>query len=319
MPPAGRELACLSGGVHEPPAENGPEAATCSALSRRWSEPLPGTAAVATTWLCLEQRGPWGSDALLHSHLDTAVGEALAGLAQRGVRVQLLRRPGRHADTGARAPRRVYLARTRPERSWLRIAETEAPAELLDLDFERIAAGEHDGWGEPASGPLLLVCTNGRRDRCCAVRGRPLAGGLADRHGDAVWETNHTGGHRFAPAAVLLPSGYTYGHLEAGTAEAALAAAEAGEVAVAACRGRSTWSRPGQAAELAVREHIGEHLVDALHVEGEEGGEVLIAHQDGRRWSVTVKEEALSPPRPNSCGKAPVQPSAFTAVQIVGY
>lgn len=64
--------------------------ATCAALSESLGEPLPGTAAVAGGWLCLEQRGPWGHNALLQSHLDPAVGRALdAAAGPAGVRVQL--------------------------------------------------------------------------------------------------------------------------------------------------------------------------------------------------------------------------------------
>lgn len=294
---------------------------TCAALSEALHEPLAGTAAVAETWLCLEQPGPWGRDALTQSRLDPEVGSALAERAEAsGVRIQLIRRTGRHPDTHADRPRRVYLAHTRPGRSWLRTAEPVDPAELLALDFDRLAAGRHDGWGEAAAGPVLLVCTNGRRDRCCAVQGRALIGELGGRHGGAVWETTHTGGHRFAPAAVLLPSGYTYGRLNAQHAEAVLSAACAGKVVTDQCRGRSCWSGPGQVAELAVREHTGEYLTDTLSVPEQAPdaatGTVEVAHQDGRRWEVAVHQRSLDPPRPNSCGKSAVRPVAWTAGRI---
>lgn len=304
--------------MHETPAEALPESSTCAAFARALSEPLPGTAAVAGSWLCLEQPGPWGSDALVRSHLDPVVGKALAERsADSGVRIQLIRRPGRHADTGRHGALRVYLAHTHPERCWLREWQLTDPSDLLRLDFDRIAEGEHDDLGRPSDAPLLLVCTNGRRDLCCALHGRALVGEMSDRHDGSVWETTHTGGHRFAPAAVLLPSGYTYGQVTASDADAALSAAAAGEVATAQCRGRSTWSSRGQAAELAVREHLGELLIDALRVEAESGNEVRIAHRNGGRWTVTVQEHRLDPPRPNSCGKEPARSSTFVATRIV--
>ncbi|EQD87373.1 hypothetical protein A8924_1755 [Saccharopolyspora erythraea NRRL 2338] len=291
--------------------------ATCAALSESLGEPLPGTAAVAGGWLCLEQRGPWGHNALLQSHLDPAVGRALdAAAGPAGVRVQLIRRPGRHADEPPDGPRRAYLAHTGPTGSWLRAADLSDPSELLGLNFAAIAAGRHGGWGREVAEPLLLVCTNGRRDRCCAVLGRELVAGLQGRHGDAVWETTHTGGHRFAPAAVLLPSGYTYGRLGPHQADAALAAAGSGKVTLEHCRGRSTWTRAGQVAELAVRDQIGEHLIDALRVEPADGDQVRVTHQDGRTWTVTVHERELDPPRPNSCGKAAVRPTTLVAVDV---
>ena len=37
---------------------------TCATASRDLSEPLAGTAATASTWLLVEQPGPWGTEAL---------------------------------------------------------------------------------------------------------------------------------------------------------------------------------------------------------------------------------------------------------------
>ncbi|MBB5153070.1 sucrase ferredoxin [Saccharopolyspora phatthalungensis] len=293
--------------------------ATCAGLSEAFTEPLPGTAAVAGSWLCLEQRGPWGHNALVQSHLNPEIGRLLSARGdEHGVRIQLIRHPGRHADTPGDSPRRVFIAHTGPGTSWLRTATTTSPADLLDLDFDRIAAGHHDDWGRPVTDPLLLVCTNGRRDRCCALLGRQLITALTGRHDGSIWESSHTGGHRFAPTAVVLPSGYTYGRLTPHTAEAVLSAAAAGKVVLDHCRGRSSWTRAGQTAELAVREHIGEYLIDALRVTGEQAGQVLITHQDGRSWQVTVQERELDPARPNSCGKAAVRPTAYTADAITG-
>lgn len=296
-----------------------PGVGTCAALSERLGEPLAGTAAVATTWVCLEQPGPWGHAALTDSHLDADLGAELARRSEAsGVRVQLIRSPGRHPDTGGAAPRRVYLADTRPGIGWLRRLRLHDPAELLDLDLDRLAAGEHDGTGEPLEEPVLLVCTNGRRDRCCALWGRALLEELRGRHVGSVWETTHTGGHRFAPAGVLLPSGYTYGRMTAADADAALSAAASGKVATHHCRGRSTWSQAGQAAELAVREEVGEYLTDALDVVRTEPERVVVAHRDGRHWSVPVHQHAPDPPRPNSCGKTGSRPTTWTVEGVHG-
>lgn len=307
----------LGGRVHDEQVSEGVRAGTCAALSDALDEPLAATAAVATTWLCLEQPGPWGREALTGSHLDPDLGAELARRTDAaGVRAQLIRRPGRHPDTGESGPRRVYLAHTRPGLGWLRDLALDDPADLLDLDFEGLAEGRHEGVGTATEDPILLVCTNGRRDRCCALWGRTLLDELQGRHAGSIWETTHTGGHRFAPAGVLLPSGYTYGRMTAGDAEAALSAAASGKLVTHSCRGRSTWSRAGQAAELAVREEIGEYLTDALEVEHSDAGTVVVAHRDGRRWAVSVEERELDPARPNSCGKADVHPTAWTVGDV---
>ncbi|MBE9374490.1 sucrase ferredoxin [Saccharopolyspora sp. HNM0983] len=290
-------------------------APTCSALSAQLAEPLPGTAAPAAAWLCLEQPGPWGREGLTDSHLDPELGRELTRRTEgTGVRVQLIRRPGRHADTEPAAPREVLLAHTGPGAGWLRRSSTRKPGELLDLDFSRIAAGEHDGWGYADADPRLLVCTNGRRDRCCALLARPLLDELGDD--DRVWESTHTGGHRFAPAGVLLPSGYAYGRLDADTAIRALDGAADRTVELTGCRGRSSWPAGGQAAELAVRERTGERGIDALRVRATGPERFTVEHTDGRRWRVSVREHRLEPPRPNSCGKDPALPEAVSVTAV---
>ncbi|MFI6857560.1 sucrase ferredoxin [Streptomyces sp. NPDC050416] len=288
---------------------------TCSSVSRDSDEPVSGTAATARTWLLLEQPGPWGAKALTSSHLDPALGRALEAAAKdTGVRIALIRRPGRHADQRMPATRRVYAAHTVPGNVWLHGATTSDPGQLLDLDFAALGRGDHGTFdavlgGRPHEGdPLALVCTNGKRDRCCALLGRPLAAELAASGVEGVWEVTHLGGHRFSPTALVLPYGYAYGRAEAHTLKEVLHGAREGRIVVEGCRGSSAWERPGQAAELAVRTTTGEYAAEALSVVRTAGAaprwEVTVVHADGRRWQVEVAQGAALPPRPESCGAA---------------
>ncbi|MEU1311609.1 sucrase ferredoxin [Streptomyces cinnamoneus] len=295
---------------------------TCATASRQLTEPLAGTAATARTWLLVEQPGPWGADALTASRLDPAVGRALnAAAAGTGVRIALIRRPGRHADCHEPTTRQVFVAHTAPGRSWIRTTRLTDPAELLELDLAALGAGEHAGLWEAYDGdPLALVCTNGKRDRCCALLGRPLAAELTATGGTETWEVTHIGGHRFAPTLFVLPYGYAYGRATAHAVKEALEAARHGRVVTGNCRGRSAWDRPGQAAELAVRALTGEEDADALDVTATEGAAprwtVTVAHTDGRTWTVLVEQGAAEPPRPESCGKALGTPARMDVVAI---
>ncbi|MFJ5927305.1 sucrase ferredoxin [Kitasatospora sp. NPDC092948] len=294
---------------------------TCTTLSRELTEPLAATAATATTWLLLEQPGPWGAQALTASHLGPELGAALDRAAEgTGVRIALIRRPGRHADTDTAARHEVLIAHTAPADPWVRRARVDSPAALLGLDFAALGAGRHDGFGaEHVGGPIALVCTNGRRDRCCALLGRPLAADLAAAGHSEVWEVTHLGGHRFSPTMLVLPHGYAYGRLTAESAKEVLAATAAGATTPAHSRGRSYWPRPSQAAEQAVRELTGEDAADALTMrQAADGGgwTVEVAHTDGRRWRATVAESASEPPRPESCGKAPGTPSRMDVTAL---
>ncbi|MEU8918856.1 sucrase ferredoxin [Streptomyces nigrescens] len=314
---------------------------TCATASRESAESLAGTAAPARTWLLIEQTGPWGAHALTESHLDPDVGRALEAAAEgTGVRVALIRRPGRHADCHGTSRRRMFLAHTAPGRSWIRTTAVGDPRAALSLDFAALGAGEHHGLWEPYIGePLVLVCTNGKRDRCCALLGRPLAAELATC-GTEVWEVTHIGGHRFSPTLFVLPYGYAYGRASAPLVKEAVEAARDGRISGDHCRGRSAWDRPGQAADLAVRRLIGEDRADALDVvrtdtvwpepkpadswtpgssavaEASPAWAVTVAHSDGRTWLVTVEQRADGAAAPASCG-APLGPPARMAVVSV--
>ncbi|MEV7784523.1 sucrase ferredoxin [Streptomyces sp. NPDC088106] len=300
---------------------------TCSTVSRELEEPVAGTAATARTWLLLEQPGPWGARALTSSHLDPSLGRALEAAAKgTGVRIALIRRAGRHADSGVPAARQVYVAHTVPGNVWLHAATVTDPEHLLGLDFAALGRGESGtlgtvlGGGPRTGDPLALVCTNGKRDRCCALLGRPLAAELAASGVEGVWEVTHLGGHRFSPTVLVLPYGYAYGRAEAHAVKEVLHRVQEGRIVVEGCRGGSAWERPGQAAELAVRRAVGEYAAEVLSVVTTEGAAprwvVTVAHADGRRWRVEVAQGASLPPRPESCGSVLGSPARMDVVGI---
>lgn len=297
----------------------------CSTWCRELREPLAGTAVVAAGWLLLEQPGPWGAKAPTQSHLDPVFGARIDTAAKKAdVRFGLIRRPGRHADTHDGPPnRQVYAASTVPGRTWLLAGQVTDPERLDALDLDALAAGDRDAvldsapGLEPVDEPVLLICTNGKRDECCALLGRPIVAAVSDLAPGRVWESNHLGGHRFAPTATLLPHGTMHGHLDAGTATTVLTRATRGETVLAGLRGRSTWSKAGQTAEIAVRQHTGETALDALTVAAEDLSHdrhvVTVRHVDGRSWTVPVSAQVADPPRPDSCGKEPFDMTILTA------
>ena len=117
--------------------------------------------------LLIEQPGAWGSRALVESRLDPELGAEVGrrGVA-RGLRVLLIRRPGRTAPPLRRA---WALVDCTPEQESIRWGTFGADDELLELPLD-------GSEGEPTDAVSYLVCTHGRHDACCAVRGRPVAG-----------------------------------------------------------------------------------------------------------------------------------------------
>ncbi|MFI5732831.1 sucrase ferredoxin [Kribbella sp. NPDC051587] len=291
----------------------------CSTYCRQLLEPLEGSAIVASGWVVLEQPGPWGADAVINSHLDPEFGSRFDAECKKvDVRFGLIRTPGRHSFPANHA-QQVYVASTVPGKMFLLSAHLTDPEALSGLDLGAIARGDRAAVDAslpglvPVHEPVMLVCTNGKRDECCAILGRPLVNALATAAPGRVWEASHLGGHRFSPTAVLLPSGTMHGHLNAKTALDVLAAADNGDTLLTGLRGRTTWTKRGQAAEIAVRQQTGELSLDALTVAGEDLESVTVWHRDGRSWTVPVTSAPADPPRPESCGKEPFAMSILKA------
>ncbi|AGP31488.1 sucrase ferredoxin [Corynebacterium terpenotabidum] len=212
-------------------------------------EPLPGTAKTGGLFVVLEHSRNWGKDILDGD----ALGKELTGQIKRWLKryraqLQFIRRPGR-AGQEDRDRVTLYIADATAEPPTLERLELSGPEELTGVDLS--TPGAVPG-AVRVDHPLLLVCTHGKRDRCCAVKGRPLAAGLHEKYPDIVWEASHTKGHRFAPAMILLPWNYSFGTLDLHGAEAMLDDVLAGRLPVAGNRGHGTLDGRAQVAELAV-------------------------------------------------------------------
>lgn len=259
---------------------------TCSELSS--AEPLAGTATVSTRFLLLEHRGRWGRDAVD----DTAVPPAMRVHAQAFEgRVVLIRRPG-----SQETPPAAYLA------------EVVAEGGVL----HRLAL-PGDGMAEVA-GHLLLVCTHGRRDACCARLGLPLHEALVPHvDEDRLWQSSHHGGHRFAANLLALPSGVQLGRVPPGEAAPVAAQLAAGRIPLSWYRGRTLDSPRCQAADAKVRRTLGLDRIADVRPLRDDGRIVDVAVPDG---VVHVRvDETDGPLLPPSCGAEP-EPSRRFVVHV---
>jgi hypothetical protein len=157
-------------------------------------------------------------------------------------------------------------------------------------------------------GRKYLVCTNGARDPCCAIRGAAVAKALAAARPGAAYESSHLGGHRFAANVLVLPDGLCFGRLDVRSALALVDELDAGRLPLEHFRGRTSLTEEQQAAEILLRRELGlERLDDVAHVEG-----MTFALRDGRRAAAQVRAEKLEP-RPFSCREDKLStPTAWT-------
>jgi hypothetical protein len=264
----------------------------CSALSLIDDEPLAGSAPRDTAWVLVEHPGPWGRKALAEARLPEAVRQLLTGLS--GVRVQLIRRPGGVNGPGVR----LFTAQVAGDGVRVRTTVLDGLDDLLELDLAALAAGTDPGL-TAYDAPLWLVCTNGRRDRCCTEAGRPVATALAGHWPEATWETTHLGGHRFAATLLALPTGVALGRLDPESAVRACRDLEAGRIPVGLVRGRAGTDPRAQVAELHLRRELDEPAVGAVRATRVDGDTVTLTAPGGA-WRVRVGV-APGTPRRQSC------------------
>ena len=163
----------------------------CSILNA--NAPLAGSAPTSHSWLIVLHQGAWGD-----RPVDTLIPENTRNWAnERGAQILL-----------ARSPKNVDPY---PESTFL-YSDGDLLQGILD------SQGLPDLSTTRRSAPMLLICTNGKRDQCCATFGRDLISQCkeslsADFFG-SILECSHIGGHRFAPTAIWLPKNLVMGRLE---------------------------------------------------------------------------------------------------------
>lgn len=318
------------------------EAFRCSDAARERADPMQGTAPPQPRILLVEQDGGWQREAISSLPLPDDLRDELRGrTTAASTRVMLIRRPGRQSSSVCMMRSWCLVAPHAPPGRRVTWGTWAYPTELLsavDLAEELATLGESSPGRapqpvpqpppQPPAGvdePLILVCTHGKKDVCCAVRGRPVAAELARRWPEPTWECSHTGGDRFAANVILLPDGATYGGLDPDLAVTAVAAHLDGAPDLDHVRGQVGQPRVAQSALVAAyretglpwgavqvvdgprrtsglpEQEIGERA-DELAATGEVVArwEVGLATRGGPRFTAAVAEH-LRPAAPLTC------------------
>jgi hypothetical protein len=232
----------------------------CSRTSADVRERIFGTASRVDVWLLLEYNGRWSPDLLADSHLPTDVKGALSSVlgSVRWSRLVFVKN-----ELRGLAGLSFFVAITREDRRALHRFELDDYRDLLSIDVASLVAGATSD-EQGLSDPLFLVCLDGKHDKCCAKFGLPVYRAMVRWAGDAVWQSSHLGGDRFAANVVCLPSGVYYGHVTPPEAPRLVHDTAAGLVYLDKYRGRSCHSFDVQAAEYFARVASGVDRADAF-------------------------------------------------------
>ncbi|MCR9278650.1 MAG: sucrase ferredoxin [Pseudomonadaceae bacterium] len=265
--------------------------AYCSQVAPTLS--MAGTADPVDIFVMLEYRGPWSEKVVANAPFNDAMWAWLAELTdffaarEQRAKVLFIKRSGLHSA----GPLNFMICGrgVMAERNAGRLLVSEHD-ELRRIPVQQLASHL-----EPLLEPQYFVCTNGRRDVCCARFGLPVYRALRDRVGDRAWQVSHVGGHRFAPNVLVLPDAALYGRVHLVDVPRWLEHVEAGELAMPWLRGRPELPKPAQAAEV--------HLaVGAQQLKGvSRDGDASVVEFESAIVEVRAGEPVLTLP---SCGKA---------------
>jgi hypothetical protein len=273
----------------------------CAQWARTHAVQPIGSAGTYAGFLLVEWPLPWPRDVGDIEELRPLAGEAAAA----GLRVQLL------VPDGDGDQRLVAMFRWAADEGRHRTQEISVRQDLVAEAAAALIADDSAG-GPGWHGTTLLVCTHGRRDRCCGSYGMRLWSAVVDSDlsGDVrIRRTSHTGGHRFAPTAIVLPEGTSWGFLDPALAAGIVTRTATPAAVLPHYRGcTGLGSAPAQALEAAVLGRVGWSLLDTprrvvpaagaadayeLHVGGPEPHVWRALVQAGRRLPVPVCGEPI--------------------------
>lgn len=239
----------------------------CSDLARASGERSFGTASVGEIWLLVEYREAWGVHAVADSALSPALKRHLDRFCKSTPRARLL---FIKQERALKRPLSCFVVRSRERAPSIERFELETYDDLLNFDGAALAKGESPAGGVPVAAPLYLVCTHGKRDKCCAKFGYALYKSLHaceagdGRLGERVWQSSHVGGDRFAANLICFPHGLFYAHVTEEGGRRIVEEYERRRLVLENYRGRACYSYPVQAAEFFIRAETNLSALDAL-------------------------------------------------------
>jgi hypothetical protein len=293
-------------------SEAEPQNSSCSFLSQASGEALYGSAANALVWFLLEYNHPTGAKAFEESVLTASFKTAFSSYVEavQGARLQLIKQRTDLTEEHVT----LFICLSRERDPVLYEFKAQSYDDLLSLNFPAILAEDPSYAGNRRLEPLFLVCTNGKRDPCCARWGLPLYNTLSRSAPGETWQTSHVGGHRFAPNLVCFPHGLYYGRVDGEACAGLLEKYRQGRLSLEHYRGRSSYPAAAQAAEYFLRKQTGRLGLDDFLLESVEQMERQvwnILFQDAEstgRYRLQVSARSSGSLAPESCGSQELKP-----------
>lgn len=224
----------------------------CSEQALQIDQAIYGTASAETTvWFLLEYTQPWTVKAVEDNTLPTAVqnflGQQIDTIPQS--RLVFIKKSSKRPK-----PLTFYVAISNEDQQTLYKWELASYSDLLTIDLTAVASGAAHFSDHICHDNLFLVCTNGKRDQCCAKFGLPIFNSMAERDPQNTWQCTHIGGHRYAPVVGVFPAGLYYRVVDTAAGDTLIEQTTKANILLDGYRGRTCYTGVAQAADYFLRE-----------------------------------------------------------------
>jgi hypothetical protein len=236
----------------------------CCQHSRSAGEQLFGSIKPGHICFLLEYPYPWGEKAFEESTLDSSVKNFFSNLLASTPDSKLLFIKNQKSLSADKITFFICIIENINPRLYR--FRVDSYPELTNLDVSPLLSTPVPAKVDIYSDPVYLVCTNGKRDRCCAKYGLPVYDRMSAYLPEAVWQCTHVGGHRFAANVIHLPYGIYYGRVREGQAKELIDITARGDILLNKYRGRACFDPVVQAAEYFLRINIAENQIDAIEL-----------------------------------------------------
>lgn len=178
-----------------------------------------GTATYATHYIVMEVDPPWEKSVEDSRSIPPLLPALLQKSKQRGIsyRFQGIMPDDEYSQLGMR--RIAIFTSSEHEISQFKKEEFLVPEEEIGRFLPHLindSSENFDSFRQTQKTRDILVCTHGRKDRCCGKFGYPLYQYMRENFSQnevRIWRTSHTGGHRFAPTLIDFPEGRFWSHI----------------------------------------------------------------------------------------------------------
>jgi hypothetical protein len=194
----------------------------CADSSRQVGEDIIGSGTNHPTYILIECRTPWESQAFDSKYVPSNLKDLVAEVEKAKLPVRFLLIESGQLELKTHTKVLIYDKKNDGLLKGYKKNEfnVETIEQVVTVVRQYLAGKTPDCETDNSVSRDILVCTHGSHDKCCARYGNPFyAQAVAtvcelNLNNVRLWKSSHFGGHRFAPTLIDFPEGRYYGNLD---------------------------------------------------------------------------------------------------------